>query len=141
MKLAAIALGLLACSTAAKPLALTVAAGSKLPAEVIGDFRCSSDTYRSQLEMFADGRYRETEMLTRHGNHWEPIVMKSEPCDPMGRAAYTDGTLSLQFQWASCKDLEDPGNYPMHLRELKLATADSSGFSDGDIRCRREGVQ
>ncbi|MBL8740908.1 MAG: hypothetical protein JNK04_07440 [Myxococcales bacterium] len=130
----------LACSsTPEKPLVLVTAAGSKLPSELIGEFRCSSDGYRSQLTIFADGRYHETKMLTRHGNHWEPIEVDGEPCDPFGKAAFAEGVLSLRFQWATCEQLSDPVNLPVHLREWRLTAADASGFSDGEHDCRRTG--
>ncbi len=116
---------------------LAAAEGSQLPAELTGEFRCSSDGYRSQLTLFADGRYHETNMLIRHGNHWEPIKTEGEPCNPFGKAAFKHGVLALSYQWATCEQLSDPVNLPMHLREWRLTTADATGFSDGEHNCRR----
>jgi len=76
-------------------------------------------------------------MWTRHGNHWEPIEVDEEPCDPLGRAAYRDGELVLDFQWASCKTLEDPITVAAHRRNWRLLEADANGFRDSDIRCER----
>jgi hypothetical protein len=133
-----LAASLMACASApAEPLVLATAAGSQLPAELIGNFRCSSSSYRSKLTIFDDGRYHETGKLTRHGNHWEPITVKGEPCSPFGNAAFKDGVLTLSYQWATCEQLNDPVTLPVHLREWRLTEADASGFSDGEHNCRR----
>ncbi len=138
MARALVAASCLACGSApAEPLVLAAAAGSQLPAELIGDFRCSSASYRSQLTIFNDGRYHETDMLTRHGNHWEPIAVKGEPCSPFGKAAFKESVLTLSYQWATCEQLSDPVTLPVHLREWRLTEADASGFSDGEHTCRR----
>jgi hypothetical protein len=128
----------LACASAPRePLVLAAATGSRLPAELIGDFRCSSASYRSQLTIFADGRYHETDMLIRHGNHWEPIKTEGEPCSPFGKAAFEGGVLALSYQWATCEQLSDPITLPVHVREWRLTEADTTGFSDGEHNCRR----
>ncbi|APR82465.1 Hypothetical protein A7982_07814 [Minicystis rosea] len=128
----------LGCGSGHTGVALVVPAGARLPPELVGEFSCASDTYRSHLMIPADGLYLETQMFSRSRSHdWEPQTFRAPPCNPLGRATYQDGALVLDFQAGTCEQLEDPILLPLHRRIWRLVQVDGSGFVTTDLRCRR----
>jgi hypothetical protein len=107
-----------------------------LPSELIGEFACNSPFWRSRLTLRADGRYLESYELLLDGR-WQVPPTDRVPCDPWGRATFSNGVLTLEDRPATCEELGDPINIPYSVRTLTLTDMDAKGFSVGNLICQR----
>jgi hypothetical protein len=129
--------GVSSCSSqTAAPRVLPSAETAALPSELIGEFACNSPFWRSRLTLRADGRYLESYELLLDGR-WQVPPTDRVPCDPWGRATFSNGVLTLEDRPATCEELGDPINIPYSVRTLTLTDMDAKGFSVGNLICQR----
>lgn len=128
-----------ACSAPAAEIQRQERPVRALPRELVGAFACSSEGWRSNLQLRVEGRFLESDVYTTRSGRWEALPPGPAPCQPWGSARFVAGTLTLDHQPATCKELGDPQTLPVVRRTFVLRTMDASGFTADGWVCRRIG--